>query len=127
MVAKVGHVHANAGLCRISLQAPNLPKQSCLPQKRLYCLRELRTWHHARLTPYGLAFVKQNEGRNALHSELLGYRLVAVYVNLDDFELALMLGGHLFQDRRHSFARATPIGVKINQYGHARAIDEFGK
>jgi hypothetical protein len=90
-------------------------------------LADLGRWHHARLPPHGLTLVKQNKGRNALNPELLGCCLVLVYVNLNDFELALVLAGYLLQNGGHGFARAAPIGIKINQNRHAGAIDEFGK
>ena len=65
------------------------------------------------------------EAAGTVHVGLLGHGGVAVHINLDDAHLAAVLGGHLLQNRGHSFARAAPGGVKIDQHRHARAVDEF--
>jgi hypothetical protein len=90
-------------------------------------LRQLLRGHYARLPPNRLSFVKQNQGRNTLDPELLGGRLITVYIHFYHLQLALVLGRYLLQNGRHSFARPAPIRIKIDQYRHAGAINEFGK
>nr|GFD57974.1 hypothetical protein [Tanacetum cinerariifolium] len=77
--------------------------------------------------PHWLAFMEKDERGNALHPKLLGHGGVLVHVDFDDAQLALVLGRYLLQNGRHRFAWAAPVGIKIDEHGHAGAINEFGK
>jgi hypothetical protein len=90
-------------------------------------LRKLRGWYYPGLAPHGLALMKENQRWNALYAVLLGYRLVFINVNLDDAQLAAVLGRYLLQNGSHGFAGTTPGCKKIDQHGHAGTIDEFRK
>ena len=98
-----------------------------LGQERLHRLRELGGGHGPGLPPHGLALMEQNKCWDALHPELRRGGRVAVHVYFDDFELALVLGGHLLQHGRHSFAGAAPVGIKVYQHRHAWAADKLSK
>ena len=90
-------------------------------------LCNLRGRHYAGLPPHWLPLMKQYQRWNTLHPVLLGDGLVAVHVNFDDAQLTAVLGRYLLQNGGLCFAGSTPSSVKIDQHGHAGAVDEFGK
>src|SRR5579859_4284327 len=67
-----------------------------------------------------LPILEQDERRDAAHVVLHGCVLVLVDVQLQDFDLARVLGSDFLDHRRHHAARLTPRRPEIHQYRFAR-------
>ena len=63
-----------------------------------------------------LAVLEDHQGRHRLDAILLGGVRVLIDVELHHLHLALHLGGHLLERRRHGLAGAAPLGVEIHEH-----------
>lgn len=89
-------------------------------------LFQLMFVNDARLPPFDLSFLKQDQRRNTLNSVGLRRVRILIYVDFNDAHTIAHLAGKFLQYGRHHFTGAAPFGKKINQ-SRRFGIDDFGK
>lgn len=87
-------------------------------------LADLRLRRRALEQRQRLAGDDREDGRNALHPELLEQHLVAVHVDLRQDDPARVLLGEAFQDRAQLLAGLAPLGPEIDDHRHFGAALE---
>src|ERR1051326_6387283 len=88
---------------------------------RLDALHQLRLGHETHDPLDHLAVLEQDHGRDPGDTKVHWCLLVLVDVELDDLQLAALLGSNLLEHRPYHTARATPFGPEVDQNGRLAA------
>jgi len=78
-------------------------------------LDEIVFRHRADLGGNGLAVVEEDEARDAAHAVFLRHVGNPVNIDAGDREPPRVLAGNFLDQRSHLTARATPVGLELNE------------
>ena len=103
-----GPAYAGApdGACQAGVSGQLLIDEGC----------ELRLAHGADFRGRQLAALENHQGRDAADAEFGRDVTVVVHIHLGDLKFALVSVGDFVQNRRDHFARATPLGPKVDHH-----------